>query len=82
MFISTIFQMISRQVNQDLKKLVNKYLMQFIWNETRFDNVILVHGGEFDTKCHLMDWIDQYRVLINSNMIYVDIDVCGKNDNR
>lgn len=56
--------------------------MQFIWNETRFDNVILVHGGEFDTKSHLMDWIDQYRVLINSNMIYVDIDVCGKNDNR
>ena len=55
--------------------------MQFIWNETRFDNVILVHGGGFDTKHHLIDWIDQYRVLINSNMVYVDIDVCAKKDN-
>lgn len=61
-----------------LDKLVNDYLMDFLRHEVRFDNVVLVHGGFFESKTPFMNWLDQYRVLVNPNMIFADIDVLGK----
>ena len=50
--------------------------MGFLRSATRFDNVILIHGG-MEYKHHFQDWLDQYRVLVNADTIYVDIDVTG-----
>ena len=37
----------------------------------------MVHGGLQD-KQDFTNWLNQYRVLVNSNVVYADIDVCGK----
>jgi telomerase protein component 1 len=63
---------------------INTLLLEQIRASTWIDTIIIVHAssGVHEAAGQMQDWLSQYRELINPDLVYADVNICGSTEQQ